>query len=198
MGTDFIYNDPGTILRFSRGDAAAFRIIFEELFRPLCFFAYKLLDQKEEAEDITSTAFATLWERRAQFDHPGAVKSFLYITVRNACYDLLKHRKVVYQANDVISEIGSQPDITVDARILQSELLQTILAELSNLPDRSRQILEWSYLEEKKTSEIASLLSMTESHVRMERSRGLVLLRKSLKEKHLLELALLLVALLKK
>lgn len=196
--TSQLYNDPNIISRFSQGDDAAFRIIFNEQLRPLCYFAHKLIGQKEEAEDIVSTAFASLWERRQQFSHFNAIKSFLYIAVRNLCYDLLKHRNVVNKAEDVLISTGTTPDIAVDARLLQTELLQIILGELNNLPERSRQILEWSFLEEKKTSEIAELLSLSEAHVRMEKSRALFQLRKLLNDKQLLEVVLLLLAILKK
>lgn len=192
------YNDPDTLLRFSQGDEHAFRAIFTAQLQPLCYFAHKLLGQKEEAEDVVSTAFATLWERRAQFSNGNAIKSFLYITVRNACYDLLKHRQVVHKAQDTITGISAEPDITIDARILQTELLQLILAELKSLPERSRQILEYSFLEEKKTNEIADLLHMSASHVRMEKSRALVQLRKLLLEKQLLEVVIIFLSLLKK
>jgi len=192
------YNDPDLILRFSQGDEHAFRTIFNVQLQPLCYFAHKILGQKEEAEDVVSTAFAVLWERRAQFNSGSAIKSFLYITVRNACYDLIKHRKVVNNAQEAITDISSEPDITIDARILQAELLQLILSELKSLPDRSRQILEYSFLEERKTGEIAGLLSMSEAHVRMEKSRALVLLRKLLLEKQLLEIVVVLLSLMKK
>lgn len=193
-----LYNDPDIIKRFSQGDEAAFRVIFSEHLRPLCYFAHKITGQKEEAEDIVSTAFAALWERRDQFFHSGAIKSFLYITVRNGCYDLLKHREVVNRSEDLLTETFSEQEISIDARVLQAELLQLVMSELSSLPHRSRQILEWSFLEEKKTAEIAGLLSLSEAHVRMEKSRALVLLRKLLTEKQILEVVLIFLSLLKK
>ncbi|SFD15545.1 RNA polymerase sigma-70 factor, ECF subfamily [Chitinophaga sp. CF118] len=196
--TNKLHNDQDIISRFSQGDEVAFRIIFNEQLRPLCYFAHKLIGQKEEAEDIVSTAFASLWERRQQFSAFSAVKSFLYIAVRNSCYDLLKHRNVVNKSEDNLQYTGNTPDIAVDARILQTELLQIILGELNNLPERSRQILEWSFLEEKKTSEIAALLSLSEAHVRMEKSRALSQLRKLLNDKQLLESLLLLWVILEK
>ena len=101
-------------------------------------------------------------------------------------------------AQAAITDITNEPDISIDARILQTELLQLILSELKSLPERSRQILEYSFLKEKKTGEIARLLSMTEAHVRMEKSRALVQLRKLLLEKQLLEVVVILLALIKR
>ncbi|GAA3920646.1 hypothetical protein GO495_00640 [Chitinophaga oryziterrae] len=49
---------------------------------------------------------------------------------------------MVNKAEDVLISTGTAPDIAVDARLLQTELLQIILGELNNLPERSRQILE--------------------------------------------------------
>lgn len=191
-------SDQDIITRFSQGDEAAFRIIFNQHLRPLCYFAHKLIGQKEEAEDIVSTAFARLWERRSQQTDLNGVKSFLYVIVRNSCYDLLKHRTVVNKAEDDLRNAEDMHDLAMDARFLQTDLLRLIEGELKNLPERSRKILEWSFLEEKKTAEIAALLSLSEAHVRMEKSRALFQLRNLLKNKQLLELVLLIWAVLKK
>ena len=39
-------------------------------------------------------AFLKVWEKRADFYFVAAIKSFLYMSVRNACLDYLRHQKV--------------------------------------------------------------------------------------------------------
>ncbi len=59
---------------------------------------------------------------------------------------------------------------------------------------QQRQVLEWSFLEDIPTHEIARRLSLTESSVRSARTRALAQLRSVLRKKQVLEAALALLA----
>lgn len=168
---------------FTQGDERAFRQVFEIQLNPLCYFAEKLISQRQEAEDIVSLAFLKLWNRHQDFSSFAGIRSFLYTTVRNQCLDVLRHRTVVNAAHEQLSVVP--PEGTIEARMYQAELLQLIHQEIQNLPLKPRQILEWSFLEELSTTEIAQKLTITESHVRVEKSRALVQLRTALRKKQL-------------
>lgn len=142
-----------------------------------------------EAEDIVSAAFYKLWQRHKDFSTAAGIRSFLYTTVRNQCLDYLKHRKVIEAAHPAIPKTLN--DTGIEARMYQSELLQLIYLEIQSLPERSRQILEWSFLEELSTAEISAKMQMTETHVRVEKSRALVQLRTALRKKDLWDSTLL-------
>ncbi len=75
---------------------------------------------------------------------------------------------------------------------MQAELLEQIFTEIGKLPEQYRQVLEMSFKEELTVQEIAQRTNKAENHVRADRSRALALLRASLKDKHLLEAALVL------
>ncbi|RZS76645.1 RNA polymerase sigma factor [Pseudobacter ginsenosidimutans] len=182
------YNDPQFPERFAQGEENAFRQVFDTYLNPLCFFAQKLIGSRMEAEDIVSIAYYKLWQRHKDFSTAAGIRSFLYTTVRNQCLDYLKHQKVVAAAHlpNPLTDSG------IEAKMYQGELLQLIYMEIHSLPERARQILEWSFIEELSTTEISVKMQMTESHVRVEKSRALVQLRAALRKKDLWDSTLLL------
>ncbi|WEK38413.1 MAG: sigma-70 family RNA polymerase sigma factor [Candidatus Pseudobacter hemicellulosilyticus] len=178
--------------QFILGDEAAFRQVFLRQLNPLCYFAEKIIGQRQEAEDMVSAAFYKLWQRHADFSSLAGIRSFLYTTVRNQCFDHLKHRAVVDAAADRLPVQLS--DAGIEARMYQAELLQLIYEGMEQLTAKHRHILQWSFLEELPTAEIASRLRMTETHVRVEKSRALVQLRQALRSKQRWQEALVLLA----
>lgn len=189
MSTNLPYDEHELLLRVAKGDDAAFRKVFEMLVAPLRYYAYQLIKNNAEAEDMVSLAFHKLWERRERFASLQSLRSFLYIAVRRQCIDLIRHRKVADTARKDLIMAEVTDEGYAEARYMQSELLRIIYGEISTLPEKYRTILEWSFIEELSTAEMASRLQVSEGHVRADRSRALVLLRSALKNKGLLQFA---------
>jgi RNA polymerase sigma-70 factor (ECF subfamily) len=185
-------SDPDFARRFSAGDEKAFRQVFDAQVNPLCYFAQKLIGRRQEAEDMVSTAFYKLWQRHEHFTSAPAIRSFLYTTVRNQCLDLIKHEEVVHSAQHHLAELPDEGGI--EARMVQAELLQLIYTQVQSLPERYRRILEWTFIDELSTADIADRLGLTQTHVRVEKSRALVQLRAALREQQLWAAALALFA----
>jgi RNA polymerase sigma factor (sigma-70 family) len=78
-----------------KGDRKAFRAVFDEYFNALAAFGYKYISDQFVVEDLVQEAFISFWEKREDFNHINAVKSFLYTSVRNKCLNHLKHQTVV-------------------------------------------------------------------------------------------------------
>lgn len=68
-----------------QGDEKIFRELFEKYHTRLCYFANTLLPFSEGAEDVVQEAFVKLWQKKIDFHSLNAVKTFLYITVKNRC-----------------------------------------------------------------------------------------------------------------
>lgn len=179
------------VLQFSQGDESAFRQLFDALMLPLCYFGRQLTEDKEEAEDIASLAFHKLWERREGFSSMPGIRSFLYTTVRNHCLNYLKHRKVVTGAQQQILYLLEKEEAWAEARFVQADVIRLVYAEIEALPSNYREIIRMSFIQGLDTQEIAALLHLTESHVRVSRSRAIMLLRTALIGKNLWGAALL-------
>lgn len=190
-----IYNETLILQRLHEGNDDAFRTIFEWLVAPLNYYAMQLTDNAEEAEDMVSMAFHKLWEGGKEFNSLKALRSYMYTVIRRQCIDRVRHRRVVRNVHAKLSLDELSDEGCAEAQFLQAELIRIVYNEIESLPKKYGDILKLSFIEEKSTAEIAAQLGISEGHLRADRSRALVLLRNSLKNKKILHLALLLYAL---
>src|SRR5258708_13374347 len=87
------YPDTVLLMEFQKGNDRAFRQVFERYNKQLGYFAEKRIQDREEAEDIVAQTFSILWQKREDFETEEKIRSFLYVTTRNACIDFLRQRQ---------------------------------------------------------------------------------------------------------
>ncbi len=179
-------DDYADMLDFRNGDHAALTRIIKEYNRPLLYFANKLINNAEAAEEQVSDSFVKLWQGRTHFQTPDNIKAFLYITTKNACLNYIKtpHAKQYFEhemSDDLLSE---EPEVY--ARIVQTELMQAIHVELEKLPEKQRAVFRLSFLEGLTTDEVCEELNMTPSAVFANKSRAMDALKKVFKDKNML------------
>ncbi len=64
--------------------------MFDTYYQALVKYAYRFLILTDECEDLVQYVFVGLWEK----ENETSLKVFLYKTVRNKCYNVIKHNKV--------------------------------------------------------------------------------------------------------
>ncbi|MBO9573280.1 MAG: sigma-70 family RNA polymerase sigma factor [Chitinophagaceae bacterium] len=182
--------DDTLITRFRDGDTDAFGQLFDQLVRPLVYFAIKHIENKQEAEDMAAFAFQQAWNQRVKFNKFTSLRSFLYTTVRNKCLDYLKHERVKASHKPALQTAFDQPQQWTDAKIIEAETLSLIYQEIERLPQHHREMITLSFMEDLSTEEIALRLGKSMAHVRTARARAIAVLRKVLAEKGLLYVAI--------
>ena len=131
-----IYNERNSIgedeiIRLLHEDnEKALEIIFKRHHAALFYFATHLINNSQAAEDIVAISFIKVWQKRKDFDSLTAIRSFQYITIRNACFNELKQS---HRHSDCQEEIGylseKSEEIFTDQNIVRAELLRKILNE---------------------------------------------------------------------
>ena len=158
----------------------AFREVFTQLHTRLCYFATSLLAVDWSAEDVVQEAFVKLWERKADFSNIRSIKSFLYITVRNQCFNINKHQKVVEKHQRFIhTEEIQQPGYDKQS-LIEAEVLDKIHQALQQLPQGCRTVMHFSYFEGMRNKDIAARLKVSINTVKTQKKRALHLLRTSI------------------
>lgn len=171
-------------------DTNTFRELYQRYQPGLFFQAYALLQNQQEAEDMVSESFMKLWNARAQFESSGAAVNWLRITTRNACLDLLKHRKVVQHSLTVLANDETAKEWYHED--LLGELLKEIYTTVEQLPEKSREVFKLRYIDGLKNEEIADQLGIRYQSVRNHLATALKILRLKLLDKdHLLPILLL-------
>lgn len=173
MNQNFCFED------FRSGNEDAFKMIYEEYRTRLFYFTSKYVPEPEVAEDIVQEAFVKVWQRRSNFSDPDAVKAFLYISVKNQCFNFRKHSKVVYLYSNSHKEEIAEEEIM--NHILESEVLDRVFKALEKLPRGCRDVMHLSYFEELKNKEVADILKISVNTVKTQKRRGLSLLKVVLK-----------------
>lgn len=172
-------NEELYITGLHQGDEKIFRKLFERYHTRLCYFAANLLPFPEEAEDVVQEAFVKLWQKKTDFYSLNAIKTFLYIIIKNRCLNIYKHDKVVKKYADLLQDKAGQED-EMDY-LLEAEVLEKVHQALQKLPAGCRNVLHLSYFEGMKNKEVAEHLHVSVNTVKTQKQRALHLLRVILK-----------------
>ncbi len=180
MVTKLPYNEQELLAELAGGSQHAYDRVFKQLYRPLCFFAYKFLYDHSKAEDVVQESMLKLWQRRSDFESMRKIQSFLYVSVRNACYDEIEHQKVINKHEDSLSrntELQQQNALDI---MMQAEVVSRVFEMVDTLPEQCRKIIRMTFEDGKSPKEIADELGIAVSTVSNQKTRGLILLKKRL------------------
>jgi RNA polymerase sigma-70 factor (family 1) len=172
------------------GHHSSLHALHRLFYSPLCIFADKLIHDKQESEDISTTAFLKLWEIRDQFDTLGKIKKYMYVCTRNACINYLRDLNRRIENQDQLLYLAEQEEDFVENNMIRAELLLHIKEEIDLLPAGCRQVCRLIMQEGLTTQEIADRLNISEANVRVQKARAIFLVRGSLIRKKLLPLLL--------
>ena len=150
--------------------------IFEFYYSRLCYFAFKMLGDEEKAKDVVQDAFVVLWNKMADFDNETATKNFLYLSVKNACLNLLRHN-AVKQKFITTQDSADFIDEKITANIILAEVNGEIHKAIETLPAGCKNVLKLSYFEGLKNQEIADALNISINTVKTQKARALQILR---------------------
>lgn len=157
--------------------------LFEKYYETLVLFANRFLPLRDECEDLVQDAFVGLWENRKIFPDEISSKVFLYKTVRNKCYNVIKHNKVKdkYTAHVMHSLESSEDDSSFLKKVLEEEIVRQLHEAIEILPQRKKAIIRLS-LKGLKNNEIAEELGIKLQTVKTLKSQSYKMLRVQFKE----------------
>jgi RNA polymerase sigma-70 factor (ECF subfamily) len=146
----------------------------------LIFYAEKYVDS-DTAEDLVQDIFIKIWQKKTFLFLNEGLTTYLYRSVQHACLDCLKREDV---KDNYVDSVVNQLKIEEiyfndDPEFLfnEDERLQMIYQEVEKLPERCRDIFTMSYMEERKTPEIAKLLNISPRTVEAQLYKALKTLR---------------------
>ncbi|MDO5969602.1 RNA polymerase sigma-70 factor [Flavivirga aquimarina] len=124
---------------------SAYRNIFHKLYKSLCLFANKYVENLEVSKDIVQDVFIKVWENKIEFKNKNNVKSFLYTSVKNKSLDYLKSKH--YKSTDHFSSIKMEQIETESFFMREVVVLETsfiIEKAINTLPKKCAQIIRLS------------------------------------------------------
>jgi len=163
-------SDEALLQHYAAGDRAAARILLERLAPRVLRLAYRLLQDRAEAEDVTQEAMLRLWQIAPKWEPGGAQPStWLHRVAVNLATDRLRRRRGV--ALDSIAE-PDDPAPAVVEDLITADRQRALDDALAMLPDRQRVAVVLRHLEGLTNPDIAATMGIGVEAVESLTARG--------------------------
>lgn len=150
-----------------------FKELFEENYSKLYYVAVSIVGDEEDAHDIVSDFFASLWEHYGDetqvYNH-----TYLYRGVQRRCLDFIKHNKVKDKYNQYY--LTESIPLFYDDET-EDERLRKIEQVINDMPEKTKFVVDKCYMEGMKYVEVAEMLSISRDGVRKHITKALNMLR---------------------
>jgi RNA polymerase sigma-70 factor (ECF subfamily) len=156
------------VTRAARGDDDAFRALVRSHHAVLYRWALVIADDGDDAEDLMQAVWIKVHRSIADYRGDAKFSSWLYRITANTAIESGRRRQRRVVALQRIHQGGMaiepEADDVSDASLQLAVQVRTFLAELS---PRQREVFALADLDERSTSEIAEMLEIAESTVRV-------------------------------
>ena len=164
-----------------KGDAKVYKNVFDTFYEPLCQYALIYVNDTSTAEEIVHELFIWLWEKREGLNIHTSLKSYLFLSVRNRCFNYKRDTKTQPSLDDTFLELEGEvlQEISSYEQLDMLQLQAMVKTAIDELPPKCREIFLLSRQSELTYAQIAEELSVSRKTV--ENQMGIAL--KRLKEK---------------
>lgn len=162
------------------GNEGAFQEVFHAYYEGLCQYAFTILRNMDDAEDVVQSMFLKIWEKRNELIITHTIKAYLYKAVYNQCMNQLDHRavQVKFQERDTLGKIAA----VQHPEVFPAELEERITSAINRLPAQCRTIFIMSRYQELKYAQIAEALNISVNTIENQISKALKILRTHINE----------------
>lgn len=143
--------------------------IYDQYSDMLFRLSYSMLQSREDAEDVLQDVFVKILSRPFDFNSAEHERAWLVRVTLNRCHDVLRKKKIrrYTPLEDIVSLPAEEKDMS-------------ILREVQALPSDKREVVLLRYFEDFSVQEIAEILHITPSAVKMRLARARELLKEIL------------------
>lgn len=180
-------NHDKTIEKIISGDEDAYAEVVKIYLKPIYNFVYRMVLDRDTAEDLTQETFVKAWKNIKRFDRDKSFKTWLFAIAKNTTFDWLKKKKEVPFSSFTDEEGENWLENVASEEILPDEILErkNIAEELDiilqKLPPHYRAIFLLHCKEDFTLHEIAEILGEPYNTVKSRHQRGLARLKGNLK-----------------
>ncbi|MBO8171480.1 MAG: RNA polymerase sigma factor SigW [Bacillaceae bacterium] len=174
--------------RIKEGDHRAFEEIVELYKEKIYQLSYRMLGNREEAEDAAQETFLRVYSNIGKYDDNHKFSTWIYRIASNLCIDRIRKRKPQYSLDAELSGTDERtlyatlPDRTrtPEEEAISGELQQKVQQAILSLSPTYRSIMILKYIHDLSLKEISEIVDLPVSTVKTRIHRGREALRKVL------------------
>ncbi len=170
------------IERFKNADIEAFNELVNKYKRKAYYFAYNMLSNYNDAEDMSQEAFVRVYKNITKFKGKSSFQTWFYKIIINLCRSHLRHRYLVskfsfhFRQED---EMSDKPQKSLENSVedtywqsspvkasINKELNRAINNAVQSLSKQQKEVFILKHFQDLKISEIANVLMCAEGTVK--------------------------------
>ena len=174
--------DQRIILAVQQGNKLAFAELYDRHNAWLMAVAFRILNNRRDAEDLLHDVFIEIWKKASSYDQSrGSLKSWLAVKIRSRALDRLRTLSNLkkHEAEQMNEEITAATMSTSVTRSVEEDQAKRMLQQLTPM---QRNIIELSYFRGFTCQEIANHCQMPLGTVKSDLLRSMKALRNNLKQ----------------
>lgn len=168
-----------------RDKEKGFHTLFEQYSRLVFNTIVNLIQNTEDAEELTQDTFITIHQKIASFNHKSKLSTWIYRIAVNKTLDVIKSNKRKFRINEIKSLIFNTPidipDFSHPGAIAENkELSDRLFQALAKLPTKQQAAYTLSKVEGRANKEVSAILELSVSSIESLLIRAKANLRKEL------------------
>lgn len=179
-----LISDAEILKQLKEGHPAAFKLLFDTYYQPLCLQASLILHDSMAAEDMVQQVFMRFWEQRKFEEIESSLLGYLRTMVRNSCFTQLKNSQ---RSRTHLEKYGHLvPEVTDRELLEMKELAARMQKAIDELPEQCRHVFIQACVEGMKYKEVAEKEHISINTVKEHLRRAFRKMREKLKDTRLL------------
>jgi len=170
------------IVELKAGNVKVYEAVFRRQYEPLCQYAYAILRNQDDAEDIVQRIFCKLWDKREKLEIKTSINLYLQKMVHNACLNKIKQIQTQSEHHEQIAYYSVSVGNDVEYAVEYKELSRQIELAIASLPQRCREVFLLSRMQRLSYMDIAKKLQISPNTVETQIVKALKTLRLQLKD----------------
>lgn len=183
--------DAGLMLKFKKGDKAAFELILDKYHNKIINFIYRFIGDKPEAQDLAQEVFLRVYRFAHAYTPEAKFSTWIYKIARNLALNELRRRKLhrLFSLEAAFStekgEISfpqiDDGNIGVRGELERRDLINAVKKAIDCLPVNQKLAVVLRRYDDLPYSEIAKVIGCSESAVKSLLNRAKETLKEKLK-----------------
>lgn len=168
-------------------DKGQFKILFDEHYRPLCNFAFRITGDLNKSEDIVQDVFVKIWNQNDLLKANKNIRSFIYTMVRNHALEVIRRDGIGMKVTQHLLYLHSDESEqqVLDEDIEKYALIDKIYVSIRQLPPKCGEVFTLCKINGLSYIQIGEQLNISVKTVENHMSKALKLLREMLADQML-------------
>jgi len=163
-----------------QGNKSAYNRMFLHFYAPLCEYASQYVSDAD-AEELVQDMMLHVWENRQYLIVEKSLKSYLFVSVKNRCYNAIRDRRSRERIHNYLYE-KLKDRIEAPDYYMFNELAINLEKAIEELPEGYRETFKMSRFGEMPNASIAIQLGVSVKTVEYRITQSLKILRMKLKD----------------